>query len=87
MATKKNRSTLKPRPTGAALMARKAAPRAMKKMPRVAPAPNAAQMAAPAYRLAALDQDFLLSDDTRGVRFLLEYQKAEQARASGEKVA
>lgn len=41
-------------------------------------APNAAQMAAKAYRLAALDQDFLLSDATRGVRFLLEYEKAEQ---------
>jgi len=40
---------------------------------------NAAQMAAPAYRLAALDRDFLLSDPLRGTRFLLEYEKAEQA--------
>lgn len=40
---------------------------------------NAAQIASPAYRLAALDQDFLLSDHLRGVRFLLEYQKAEEA--------
>lgn len=43
------------------------------------PAPNAAQLAAPSFRLAALDQDFLLHDSLRGVRFQLEYQKAEQA--------
>jgi uncharacterized protein (TIGR00730 family) len=41
--------------------------------------PNAPQMASPAFRLAALDQDFLLGDSLRGVRFLLEYQKAEEA--------
>jgi hypothetical protein len=41
--------------------------------------PNAAQLASPAYRLAALDQDFLLDDERRGVRFLLEYEKAETA--------
>lgn len=41
--------------------------------------PNADQMASPAFRLAALDQDFLLDDHQRGVRFLLEYEKAEQA--------
>ncbi|MEQ8936281.1 MAG: TIGR00730 family Rossman fold protein [Amphiplicatus sp.] len=40
---------------------------------------NAAQMASPAFRLAALDQDFLLADSLRGVRFLLEYEKAEQS--------
>jgi uncharacterized protein (TIGR00730 family) len=33
----------------------------------------------PAYRLPALDQDFILGDSMRGVRFLLEYQKAEEA--------
>jgi uncharacterized protein (TIGR00730 family) len=33
----------------------------------------------PAYRLPALDQDFLLGDSMRGVRFLLEYAKAEEA--------
>lgn len=33
----------------------------------------------PSYRLAALDQDFILGDSTRGVRFLLEYAKAEEA--------
>lgn len=41
--------------------------------------PNAAQMASPSYRLAALDQDFLLGDSMRGVRFLMEYAKAEEA--------
>ena len=40
---------------------------------------NAEQMAAPSYRLAALDQDFLLGDSMRGVRFLMEYAKAEEA--------
>ncbi|SFS45953.1 hypothetical protein SAMN05192570_1455 [Brevundimonas viscosa] len=40
---------------------------------------NAAQMASPSYRLAALDQDFLLGDSMRGVRFMLEYGKAEEA--------
>jgi uncharacterized protein (TIGR00730 family) len=41
--------------------------------------PNAAQLASPSYRLPALDQDFLLGEDMRGVRFLLEYSKAELA--------
>lgn len=40
---------------------------------------NAAQRTSPSYRLAALDQDFLLDDSMRGVRFLLEYAKAENA--------
>jgi len=40
---------------------------------------NAAQLASPSYRLAALDQDFLLSDSMRGVRFMMEYAKAESA--------
>ena len=39
---------------------------------------NKAQMAAAAFRLPALDQDFLLGDSTRAVRFQLEYQKAEE---------
>lgn len=39
---------------------------------------NEAQKAAPAYRLPAMDQDFLLGDTTRGLRFQLEYQKAEE---------
>jgi len=40
---------------------------------------NDAQRASPSYRLAALDQDFLLSDAMRGVRFQLEFEKAEKA--------
>ena len=40
---------------------------------------NAAQMASPSYRLAALDEDFLLGDSMRGVRFLLEFAKADEA--------
>jgi uncharacterized protein (TIGR00730 family) len=43
------------------------------------PPSNAAQMASRAYRLPALDQDFLLGDSMRGVRFQLEYAKAEEA--------
>lgn len=38
-----------------------------------------AQQTSPSFRLAALDQDFLLSKSMRGVRFLLEYAKAAQA--------
>lgn len=38
-----------------------------------------ARLDSPSYRLAALDQDFLLSDSMRGMRFLLEYAKAEEA--------
>ncbi|TVR12019.1 MAG: LOG family protein [Salinarimonadaceae bacterium] len=34
--------------------------------------------ASKAYRLAALDPDFLLGDSMRGVRFMLEYAKAEE---------
>jgi uncharacterized protein (TIGR00730 family) len=39
---------------------------------------NRPQKTSPAYRLAALDPDFLLSDSTRGVRLQLEYRKAEE---------
>ena len=39
---------------------------------------NAPNMASASYRLAALDQDFLLGDTMRGVRFQLEYAKAEE---------
>lgn len=39
---------------------------------------NRAQMASPSYRLAARDSDFILGDTTRGVRFMLEYEKADQ---------
>src|SRR5215212_6540212 len=41
--------------------------------------PNVASMASPSYRLAAMDQDFLLGDSMRGVRFMLEYAKAEES--------
>lgn len=45
---------------------------------------NTAQKTSPSYRLAALDSDFLLGDSTRGARFMLEYQKAEDSlRAHG----
>ena len=40
---------------------------------------NAAHKASPSFRLAALDQDFLLGDSMRGVRFLLEYAKADES--------
>lgn len=39
---------------------------------------NTAQIDSASYRLPALDQDFLLGDSMRGVRFLLEYGKAEE---------
>jgi uncharacterized protein (TIGR00730 family) len=41
-----------------------------------------AQNSSPSFRLAALDQDFLLGDSMRGVRFLLEYAKADEALRS-----
>ncbi len=45
---------------------------------------NKPAMAAPAYRLPARDPDFVLGDSTRGIRFQLEYQKAEEyLRAAG----
>jgi uncharacterized protein (TIGR00730 family) len=40
-------------------------------------APQTPQTASAAYRLAYADEEFLTSDDTRGVRFQLEYLKAE----------
>jgi uncharacterized protein (TIGR00730 family) len=36
------------------------------------------QMASAAYRLPSLDEDFVLGDSTRGIRFQLEYQKCEE---------
>lgn len=45
---------------------------------------NHDQKTSPSYRLAALDPDFILGDSTRGARFMLEYQKAEDhLRARG----
>ncbi len=41
-------------------------------------------MDAPTYRLAALDEDFLMSASMRGVRFMLEFYKTEEVlRARG----
>ena len=40
---------------------------------------NTAQMASPSYRMAAMDPDFLLGESMRGVRFQMEYAKAEEA--------
>ncbi|HKR88124.1 MAG TPA: LOG family protein [Phenylobacterium sp.] len=42
-------------------------------------AAHAAQLASPSYRLAALDEDFLLGPSMRGVRFLLEFAKVDEA--------
>lgn len=39
---------------------------------------NRPQMESPSFRLPALDKDFVLGDSTRGLRFALEYQKAEE---------
>lgn len=39
---------------------------------------NSAQKNSPAYRLAALDPDFLLGPSMRGVRLQIEYEKAEE---------
>jgi uncharacterized protein (TIGR00730 family) len=40
---------------------------------------NAAQIGSPTYELAALDPEFILSDSMRGVRYLLEFAKTDQA--------
>lgn len=42
------------------------------------PSDSSMQMASPSYELPALDKDFLLGDSTRGIRFMLEYEKCEQ---------
>ena len=39
---------------------------------------SAAQMGSSTYKLPALDSDFLLGNSTRGIRFMLEYMKAEE---------
>ena len=36
------------------------------------------QMASSSFTLPTLDQEFLLGDSTRGIRFMLEYMKAEE---------
>jgi uncharacterized protein (TIGR00730 family) len=47
--------------------------------PRPARPDVTAQLQSPSYRLPILDQDYLLGDSMRGVRFLIEYGKAEEA--------
>lgn len=47
-------------------------------MPSLPPS-NQPQLESPTFRLAALDQDYLLGDSMRGLRFQLEYEKAEEA--------
>lgn len=42
------------------------------------PPANAEQRNSPSFQIAALDEAFLMSEAMRGVRFLLEYEKAEQ---------
>jgi len=55
----------------------------MPTQPPDAPA-GAAQLASPSYRLAALDEEFLLGPSMRGTRFMLEFAKADEAlRAYG----
>jgi hypothetical protein len=44
-----------------------------------APPSNTPQRTSPSYRLAATDQDFILGQSMRGVRFLLEFAKADEA--------
>jgi uncharacterized protein (TIGR00730 family) len=46
--------------------------------------PLNSQTGSPSFRLAALDHDFLLSREMRGVRFLLEYEKADRALQARE---
>ena len=48
-------------------------------MPDASKPDATAQIASPSYRLAALDQDFLLGESMRGVRFMLEFAKADEA--------
>ena len=47
-------------------------------MPMTDKPSNKLQMENPAYRLPVLDRDFVLGDSTRGIRFQLEYMKAEE---------
>ncbi len=44
-----------------------------------APHPSTAQAASPTYRLASSDPDFIMGPSMRGVRFLMEFAKADEA--------
>src|SRR3982751_4799284 len=46
------------------------------------PHPSAAQAASPTYRLASTDTEFLMGPSMRGVRFLLEFAKPDEALSS-----
>ncbi len=51
----------------------------MAKTHKNTPKPHPQQnMLSPSYKLAMLDEEFLLGDSTRGARFMLEYAKAEE---------
>ena len=50
----------------------------MRRKPPNPPQTPALPVLRPSYELPALDKDFLLGDSMRGVRFLLEYAKAEE---------
>ena len=55
----------------------------MRKRTPLPPRGSTKQSSSPSFRLPALDSEFLLGDTMRGVRFLLEYAKAEETlRAS-----
>lgn len=43
------------------------------------PHPASPQIASPTYRLASTDQDFIMGPSMRGVRFLLEFAKVDEA--------
>jgi len=55
-------------------------PKSRKASPRraTAAADNTRQLLSAAYRLPSLDTEYILGDSMRGVRFLLEYAKAEE---------
>lgn len=46
---------------------------------KISPHPAAPQMASPTYRLASIDQDFIMGPSMRGVRLLLEFAKCDEA--------
>jgi uncharacterized protein (TIGR00730 family) len=46
------------------------------------PHPSAAQAASPTYRLASADPDFIMGPSMRGVRFLMEFAKPDEALRS-----
>ncbi len=47
--------------------------------PSSTPPSNEPQRTSPSFRIAAMDQDFILGQSMRGLRFLLEFAKADEA--------